>query len=288
MARTSIIVSAFFLFLIGATTFSQTPGYMSYQGRLTDTFGAPLNGSYDMTFRLYSDSIGGVPLFAELQTGVPVTDGLFSVTIGKTNPLSNDLFTGPIRFLGTQVGADPETTPRIRLTTAPYAFRTASVDGASGGQINGSITVAGTVQSFIGGIIFPDNSVQTVAATGAPTAQTQWISPFWNDQTTANSNIYTFTSIYNASSASNQVTITYYDQAGVSVGQCTQSIAANAVLQAGTANSFVSSPCTLAAGNSGYFTISAQQPVAVSGGVFVFNTITAEISSLITLTFYTP
>jgi hypothetical protein len=42
-------------------------------------------------------------------------------------------------------GADPEQIPRTRLVTVPYSFRTATVDGASGGTIAGDIHTTGKV-----------------------------------------------------------------------------------------------------------------------------------------------
>ena len=46
-------------------------------------------------------------------------------------------------WLGLQVGADAEMTPRQALTTVPYAYRIGTVDEAAGGDINGNVNILG-------------------------------------------------------------------------------------------------------------------------------------------------
>ena len=66
------------------TAAGTSTGTIAYQGRLADTGGAPLTGTYNIEFRLYDVLGGGVPLWEELWTGsnaVQVSDGLFNVML---------------------------------------------------------------------------------------------------------------------------------------------------------------------------------------------------------------
>ena len=104
---------------------------IAYQGRLADTGGAPLTGTYGMIFRLYSLSSGGMPLWTEQWTGsnsVAVSDGLFNVMLGSLTPIEQGTITGndPL-YLGITVGSDDEMTPRVQLGSVPYATQALTV-----------------------------------------------------------------------------------------------------------------------------------------------------------------
>ncbi len=102
------------------------PETMSYQGVLMDAGGTILpDGSYDMTFRIYTTPVAGVPLWAETQV-VPVQDGVFDAILGSVVPLAIPFDT--TYWLGTQVGAAAELAPRTELASAPYAHRARFAD----------------------------------------------------------------------------------------------------------------------------------------------------------------
>jgi hypothetical protein len=124
---TTIFVLSALLFVtyVGA----DVPGMISYQARLTDPAGnLPSDGTYSITFRIYPEESGGTPLWMETQE-VNVKDGLFSVLLGKNSPIPSDVFSEPNRWLGVQIGDDPEMTPRHRIATVGYAFNADTVDG---------------------------------------------------------------------------------------------------------------------------------------------------------------
>lgn len=118
---------------------SSPPGYMTYQGFVTDANGIPLAtnspANYDLEFRLYSASTGGTPLWGESQT-VTIDRGYFSVLLGQGAALgggvswSNNLssyFIGSDasdRYIGLTVPSVSanEIQPRLRMLAAPYAF----------------------------------------------------------------------------------------------------------------------------------------------------------------------
>jgi hypothetical protein len=96
---------------------------ISYQGRLADSGGTPVNDTVGMTFRIYNAATGGSPLWTETYPAVQISDGLFHVLLGSTTPLPQSLFSdNDTLYLGITVGADDEMTPREQLASAPWAM----------------------------------------------------------------------------------------------------------------------------------------------------------------------
>jgi hypothetical protein len=92
--------------------------YFPVQGRLTDASGTPLNGTYSITFRLYTVAVGGTELCHDTND-VQVVNGLFNTEIWGS---CQDNITGQQLYLGIQVGTDGEMTPRQPIYAAPYAW----------------------------------------------------------------------------------------------------------------------------------------------------------------------
>jgi hypothetical protein len=105
-----------------ATAVGGVPPYINYQGILTDDAGMPLDGVYDLTFKIYNDSTGGVALWTELHPDAEVDDGLFNVILGKTTSFMDSLGIDEDPWIAVQVDSDPEIVPRMELTSVPYAF----------------------------------------------------------------------------------------------------------------------------------------------------------------------
>ena len=99
------------------------PLVMNYQGDVKDAEGNPLSGSYNMTFRIYSDLVAGSALWEEQQQNVTVRGGHFSVLLGNTTPLPETLFDEPDRFIGVTVDPYEEMVPRQRFASVPYAVQ---------------------------------------------------------------------------------------------------------------------------------------------------------------------
>jgi hypothetical protein len=99
---------------------------MSYQGVLKDAAGVPVpDGNYQLTFRLYNVASGGAALWTETQT-LAVAGGILNATLGSVTPLS--LAFDAQYWLGISVSGGAELTPRVQLTSAPYALRAAVAD----------------------------------------------------------------------------------------------------------------------------------------------------------------
>jgi hypothetical protein len=137
------------LLTIGAVvgTASATPPQMiTYQGILTDNAGSPLSGSHNLIFKIYRDSTSTTPiLWTETHSSVPVTNGLFNVILGRSTAIPLTVFVAEQRWLGITVDSDAEMAPRMRFTSAPWAFHAAIADSAlatpSGG---GGWTISGS------------------------------------------------------------------------------------------------------------------------------------------------
>jgi hypothetical protein len=141
------------LFLASWQLVAAPPATITYQGTLASAAGAPIDATLNIEFKLFDTALGGSALWNETRS-VVVGDGKFAVELGAQTPLPNELFAAPL-FLAIQVQGDVEMTPRLRLSSAPYAFRARSllrntIHLASDGtpQVNGAAlrqAVAGIV-----------------------------------------------------------------------------------------------------------------------------------------------
>jgi hypothetical protein len=138
MKVTSRIFSLVFAtFCLVQATLAQTTSF-TYQGKLTDG-ASPANGSYDLQFALFDSLSGGSQIGSTLTlASTTVTGGIFTVQLDFGNA-----FPGANRFLETSVrpaggGAFTLLTPRQRITSTPYAIRSASASNADNAvQLNG-------------------------------------------------------------------------------------------------------------------------------------------------------
>lgn len=140
------------LLLAAAASGANLPLKINFQGKLIDpaTY-EPRNGAFTMTLRLYDAPTGGSALFTETQTGVPVSNGVFSVQIGSTAYLAPELFSGASAYLSVQVSPDAaEMSPRQQLNMSAYAYAAAQLlaDASAGvrvGNAYSTFTSAGNL-----------------------------------------------------------------------------------------------------------------------------------------------
>jgi hypothetical protein len=140
-----------------AVAAGSVPAVMNYQGHLKDDSGVPLDGTYDITFRIYASVSTPTALWTETHTGVTVREGYFSVLLGYSTPLPDDLFAESDRYIGVTVAPYEEMTPRQRFASVPYAFRAerafglSAADGAPADAVvvdnDGNVTVSGAHNS---------------------------------------------------------------------------------------------------------------------------------------------
>ncbi len=111
---------------------------INVQGQLVSG-GSPVNGSVNVTFCLYSVSIGGLPLWSDIQS-VTADNGYFSEELD----VDQALFNGQPLWLGVQVAGDSEMSPRQKILPVPYALGV--VPGASvyGSELSSILTISNT------------------------------------------------------------------------------------------------------------------------------------------------
>jgi hypothetical protein len=100
-------------YIATAATVTQS---INYQGKITDSSGNPLEGTYTVVFTIYDVPTGGTGLTGSIQS-VRFTDGYFNTTLGLTN-----YYDGRALWLGIRVGSDTEMTPRQEIRPVPYAL----------------------------------------------------------------------------------------------------------------------------------------------------------------------
>ena len=144
--NTSFLYASIACLLLGAVATAVAQGTaFTYQGRLNDG-GVARSGTYDLQFTLYnSTSVPGTvvagPVFA---TGVPVTNGLFTVTLD----FGSGVFLGQALWLDIGVrtnggGSFVTLSPRQALTSAPYAAFALNTPANARNNVTGSYGAIG-------------------------------------------------------------------------------------------------------------------------------------------------
>jgi hypothetical protein len=105
------------------------PARIAFQGFLTDLAGVPLTGSVSLDLALYNAATGGAAVWSEQQAGVPVTDGVFRVSLGSVTVLDPADFDGTPLWLGIRVNGGTEMA-RTELLSSPFALRSLEADHA--------------------------------------------------------------------------------------------------------------------------------------------------------------
>ena len=143
----------FAILILSIITFNaaaaQAPEIVSYQGHVTDPSGLPINGTFQMKFRLVRS---GDLAWVETHPSVNVSDGIFNVSLGANTPLDTLAFDSPL-LIGTKLGTDPWMTPQQPLRAVPYALGMRGIHSRwldLGGGTSGYNIVAGSSQNTVG------------------------------------------------------------------------------------------------------------------------------------------
>ena len=159
--------------LAGVAQTSGVPGYISYQGKITDAGGTPIGNTAPVNriviFRVWDSPTSTATanrLYSEQQT-VTISGGEFSVLIGAgtsvtaitetANPFttfSSAVFAGATRYLGVTVddgdgnlNNDPESSPRQQMVATAFAFRAQVAEAVATGGVASSALANGAVGS---------------------------------------------------------------------------------------------------------------------------------------------
>ena len=160
MRLRSLVVTMLILFMAPLILHSEVPKTLNYQGVLTNADGTVVpDGNYLITFKIYSVSTGGTPLWQEAKT-VTVSKGVFNTVLGHITPLNLD-FSVPY-YLGISVGGGAELTPRVELTAAPYSFSSNLIKGTNYLPATGRVGIGKSNPGYmldIDGADYPYNQV---------------------------------------------------------------------------------------------------------------------------------
>ena len=122
------------------------PAQINFQGKLLDKSNNPRNGSYNFTFKIYDALTAGNLLWSETQSGLSVSNGVFTAQLGAVTPIPASAFGGASAFLEITVGAEVGS-PRQALVASPYAFKAASVDSPLPAGDTQYVQVASSLQA---------------------------------------------------------------------------------------------------------------------------------------------
>jgi len=173
LVRTSRLLTLLIIWSLGSTAIASTPKLMNYQGRLTSATGTALVGTYSVRFTIYDASVGGTSKWFETQNVTSDANGLFAILLGSVTPIRDTVLNDTVRYLGIQVGADPELTPRTRLVTVPYAQRVSSIDGSAGGWVGGKLAVGPSADNP-GTLSFAFGAYQSVTGQFSAVSGGEW------------------------------------------------------------------------------------------------------------------
>ncbi len=122
------------------------PANITQQGRLLDDGGKPLTGSHTLHFTLYDAASSGATLW-EGEVDVDLGDsGFYSVVLGsESNPLDKSKLQGDEAWLGLSVDGGDEMSPRLQITSVPYALVAGRADSVADGSVTSSSLAPGAV-----------------------------------------------------------------------------------------------------------------------------------------------
>jgi len=145
MKRPKVVLAMALWLALSMATWSAVPHLINYQGLLKTTAGTPVpNASYSIAFTIYDGpTLGATNLWTETQT-VTTASGLFAVQLGiGPIPLVDSIFNDTTRYLGIKVGADPEMTPRQRLSSVGYSYNSSEWTSAAENifRLNGKVGI---------------------------------------------------------------------------------------------------------------------------------------------------
>ena len=97
---------------------SALPNEIALQGKLTNPSGVSQVGTFNMSFKIYDNYSASTAVYESRQDVTTNANGVYDVILRNiTLP-----FDAPY-YLGITIGIDNESSPRLNLTSSPYAFR---------------------------------------------------------------------------------------------------------------------------------------------------------------------
>ena len=143
--KTPCLLPALLGVLAGALHLYGQGTAFTYQGQLLDK-GQPAHGSYDLTFTAFKASTGGPANGALTNTGVAVSNGLFTTMLDFGGVPDGRLFWLELGVRSNGVGSFTTVSPRQAVTPTPYALFANTASNLVGrlpvGQLIGPLALA--------------------------------------------------------------------------------------------------------------------------------------------------
>jgi hypothetical protein len=128
--KCSLVIAFALLAVLFSMAGADVPELLSYQGVLLGASGVIVaDGTYSVTFRLYTLESGGSPIWQETND-VQVKKGVFGATLGTHVSMGSLGFDVPY-YLGISVAGGEELSPRQALTAGPYSLNAKAVNGSN-------------------------------------------------------------------------------------------------------------------------------------------------------------
>jgi len=106
------------------------PRILYYQGYLTDSDGAPMQGAWAIQASLYDAAAGGNLLWQESHGQVALSGGFFVLPLGSIQAFGDLFTTHDTLFLGISVNGGDELAPRTPLGSVPWSLGSADAVNA--------------------------------------------------------------------------------------------------------------------------------------------------------------
>ena len=123
------------------------PQSLSQQGRLLESNSAPVNGTHNLTFRIFESPSASDALWTE-SLSLYFDNGYYTATLGSNgnNLIPSALLSTPQLYLELQLNGDTPFLPRQMLNSAVYSRRAEIANSIDGGSVDASeILVGGTL-----------------------------------------------------------------------------------------------------------------------------------------------
>ena len=120
MKARGILAVTLLVTFVAITVDGQSP-MINYQGKVTDSDGQPLDGTYSIQFCIYDQETGGTALWSETQS-VEVQNGIFNILLGSVDDFPSNLFNGAERWLQLEIEGEVLSS-RQQIVSVVYALR---------------------------------------------------------------------------------------------------------------------------------------------------------------------
>ena len=160
---------AVWLVCSGLAAAQTPPQLIPFTGIALDVTGHPLAGAVAITFAIYEEQTGSVPLWVEIQNVATDAQGAFTVLLGATTPagVMADLFTtANPHWVGVAVAGQDEQ-PRSLLASVPYALKAGDANTVGGLPVSAFVLTASAAAAS-GSASTTSGSLTTLPVGGDP------------------------------------------------------------------------------------------------------------------------